>query len=61
MHPLEQTLRGSRMDVDAVTNENQPGEVGRHARDYSRFISLVKWGTILSAVVGFIVVFFIIS
>lgn len=36
------------MDVEAVTNENQPGEIGRHARDYSRFIKLFKWGAAIS-------------
>ena len=43
------------MDVDAVTNENQPGEIGRHARDYSRFTSLLKWGAIVSFIVAMLV------
>ena len=30
-----------------------------HVRDYSRFISLMKWGTIISFLVGAFVVFLI--
>ena len=30
-----------------------------HVRDYSRFISLMKWGTIISFLVGALVVFLI--
>jgi hypothetical protein len=30
-----------------------------HVRDYSRFISLMKWGTIVSFLVGALVVFLI--
>ncbi|MBA2636183.1 MAG: hypothetical protein H0U83_05795 [Sphingomonas sp.] len=43
------------MDVDAVTNQNQPGEIGRHARDYSRFIALFKWGAIVSFITAMLV------
>ena len=43
------------MDVEAVTNENQPGEIGRHARDYSRFIKLFKWGAVISFVTAMLV------
>lgn len=43
------------MDVDAVTNENQPGEIGRHARDYSRFIGLFKWGAVVSFITAMLV------
>lgn len=43
------------MDVEAVTNENQPGEIGRHARDYSRFIKLLKWGAVISFVTAMLV------
>lgn len=47
------------MDVDAVTNENQPGEIGRHARDYSRFTALLKWGAIVSLIIAFVVLMII--
>ena len=47
------------MDVDAVTNENQTGEMGRHARDYSRFISLFKWGAIISFITAMVVLMII--
>ena len=43
------------MDVEAVTNESQPGEIGRHARDYSRFIKLFKWGAVVSFVTAMLV------
>lgn len=43
------------MDVDAVTNEDQPGEIGRHARDYSRFTRLFKWGAAVSFVTAMLV------
>ncbi len=43
------------MDVDAVTNQNQSGEIGRHARDYSRFIALFKWGAIVSFITAMLV------
>lgn len=55
-----QTLEeGSVMDVDAVTNENQPGEIGRHARDYSRFIAMFKWGAIFSFITAIVVMMII--
>ena len=47
------------MDVDAVTNENQPGEIGRHARDYSRFIAMFKWGAIISFITAMVVLMII--
>lgn len=47
------------MDVDAVTNPKQPGEIGRHARDYSRFITLFKWGAIVSFITAMLVLFII--
>ncbi|MBA2770810.1 MAG: hypothetical protein H0U34_02145 [Sphingomonas sp.] len=43
------------MDVDATTNENQSGEIGRHARDYSRFIALFRWGAIISFITAMLV------
>ncbi len=47
------------MDVDAVTSENQPGEIGRHARDYSRFIAMFKWGAIVSFITAIAVLLII--
>ena len=47
------------MDVDAVTNQNQPGEIGRHARDYSRFIALFKWGAVASFMTAIVVLMII--
>ena len=47
------------MDSDAVTNEDQPGEIGRHARDYSRFTTLLKWGAIVGAIIAFLVILII--
>ncbi|HYI42713.1 MAG TPA: hypothetical protein VD768_03725 [Sphingomicrobium sp.] len=56
-HEVEK--REAFMDVDAVTNENQPGEVGRHARDYSRFVALFKWGAIISFIAAMVVLMII--
>jgi hypothetical protein len=47
------------MDVDAVTNQDQPGEIGRHARDYSRFIQLFKWSAIVSFITAMVVLMII--
>jgi len=47
------------MDVDAVTNANQPGEIGRHARDYSKFIFMLKWGAVAAIIIAFFVVLLI--
>jgi hypothetical protein len=47
------------MDVDAVTDENQPGELGRHARDYSRFVTLLKWSAIISFITAIVVLLII--
>jgi hypothetical protein len=47
------------MDVEAVTKENQPGELGRHARDYSRFIAMFKWGAIISFIIAIAVMMII--
>lgn len=45
--------------VESVTDENQPGEVGRHARDYSRFTQIVKWGAIVGAITALLVLLII--
>lgn len=47
------------MDVDAVTNHDQPGEIGRHARDYSRFITMFKWGAVISFITAIVVMMII--
>ncbi len=47
------------MDVNAMTDENQPGEIRRHARDYSRFIAMFKWGGIASFITAMVVVMII--
>jgi hypothetical protein len=47
------------MDSDAVTSENQPGEIGRHARDYSKFLTMLKWGAIIAFIAAFFVVLLI--
>ena len=42
----------------AVEND-QSGDMGAHARDYSRFIGMFKWGTVAAALVALTVVFLI--
>ena len=43
------------MDVDSLTKDDQPGEIGRHARDYTFVMSLLKW----SAVIAFFLAIFV--
>ena len=38
---------------------DQSGDMGAHARDYSRFIGLFKWGTVIAALVALMVVILI--
>jgi hypothetical protein len=40
---------------------NIPGELKAHERDYSKFIAMIKWGTIISVALGAIVVLIIAS
>lgn len=47
------------MAVEPVTDENQPGEIGRHARDYSGFTRLLKWGAGISFVTAILILFII--
>jgi hypothetical protein len=49
------------MAAEPATNETPVREFEAHERDYSRFISWFKWGAIVSAVLGFVVVFIIIA
>lgn len=43
-----------------LTNPPTP-EDARHVDDYSRFTGMVKWSTIVTAIIGFVVVFIIIA
>ena len=45
---------------EPILTEPQSQDVAVHVRDYTSFIKMVKWTTIISAVLGFIVVFMII-
>ena len=40
---------------------NVPGEFKAHERDYSKFIAMIKWGTIISFGLGAVVVLIIAS
>ena len=42
----------------AVEGEGQL-EMKAHERDYSKFVAMLKWGTIISAIVAFLVVIII--
>ena len=42
-----------------AADHNRPGELGIHARDYSRFTAMLKWGAIASFIVAMIVVLLI--
>jgi hypothetical protein len=48
------------MAVEPSTEHNH-GDIQAHVRDYSRFTGMVKWGTIICAILGFIVVFLVIA
>lgn len=37
------------------------GDITAHVKSYDRFTWMMKWGTIICAIVGFIVVFVIIA
>ena len=43
------------MDVDSLTKDDQPGEIGRHARDYTRVMALLKWSAIIAFVVAILI------
>ena len=45
---------------EPILTEPQSQDVAVHVRDYTSFIKMVKWTAIISAVLGFIVVFLII-
>ena len=49
------------MAVEHSTTDGRGKDFEAHARDYSRFTGMVKWGTIICAILGFIVVFLIIA
>lgn len=49
------------MAVEHGTTKGHGGDIDAHVRDYSRFTGMVKWGTIICAILGFIVVFLIIA
>ncbi len=49
------------MAVEPAPNEAPVQDFKAHARDYSAFIKMLKWSAIISAVLGFIVVFLIIA
>ena len=51
-------MEGKKM-VESVTDEGQPGEIGRHARDYSRFTKLLKWSAIVCAIIALLVLLII--
>ncbi len=47
-------------EEEPILTEPQSQDVAVHVRDYTAFTKLVKWTTIICAVLGFVVVFMII-
>lgn len=47
------------MAVEPATDEAPKQDVQAHVRDYSGFTRMLKWGAIISFVIGFIVVILI--
>lgn len=58
---LAATDKGTIMAVEPTTHEPHAENFHAHARDYSGFIKLLKYGAIASFGIGFIVVFLIIA
>jgi hypothetical protein len=48
-------------EAEPILTEPQSQDVASHVRDYSSFTTMVKWTTIICAILGFIVVFVIIA
>ncbi len=46
-------------EQEPILTDPPTHEAAVHVRDYSRFIQLMKWGAIVSLVVAFIVVVFV--
>jgi hypothetical protein len=49
------------MAAEPASNETPVKDFASHERDYSKFIAWFKWGAIVTAVLGFVVVFIIIA
>jgi hypothetical protein len=52
--------RGTKRDQMAGEGETRT-DMQDHKRGYSLFVALMKWGTIVSAIIAFIVVFIFIA
>lgn len=48
-------------EEEPILTEPQSQDVAVHVKDYTRFITLVKWTLAVSLTLGFIVVFLIIA
>lgn len=46
-------------DKEPILTNPASHEMAAHVRDYSRFTGMMKWGTIATALVGAIVVLFV--
>ena len=57
----ETAARGDEMAVDHTSTDQHGQDIQAHVRDYTRFTGMVKWGTIICAILGFIVVFLVIA
>ncbi len=49
------------MAVDHSSTDQHSQDIQAHVRDYARFTGMVKWGTVICAILGFIVVFLVIA
>lgn len=43
------------MAEDPILTQPQSHDVAVHVRDYTRFLKMLKWGAIVSLMIGFIV------
>jgi hypothetical protein len=47
------------MAAEPSTTDSHSGDIDAHVRDYSRFISLFKWGAVLCFITAILVMFLI--
>jgi hypothetical protein len=56
---IQRVSKGSRMAVEPVNEQSPTGDFQHHARDYSGFVKLFKWGAIISFITAMVVMIII--
>jgi hypothetical protein len=60
-HSVDEVIERSDMAAGTDMTHDTGAELAAHSSSYSLFVGLMKWGTIISAIVGFVVVFIFIA